>query len=247
VTAPESVTVEGRWAVEALLDSPFFATESVFVEEGRHRELRERAEALGFAVRPLSRDAMAGEAGFAFHRGVFARARRPALGAPDDEFLAGARRLLVPLGIADGGNLGTLIRTAAAFGVGGIVVEAGRATDPFSRKCIRASATAIFRVPVFEVRCATSMLARMDRAGIVPFAATAAEGATPLARVEPVARAALVLGAEKDGLPPAVEAACRERVAIPMGGGVESLNVAASGAILLWELFGRGEGGVQQG
>jgi TrmH family RNA methyltransferase len=124
--------------------------------------------------------------------------------------------------LADPGNVGTLIRTADAFGAA--VALSDGCADPTSPKALRASAGSIWRVPMgrFEV-CVDSSQTRV---------ALEAHGGVPLASVDLSGRVAFLLGAEREGLPGEVE---RDVDAwIPIAG-AESLNVAASGAIALYE------------
>jgi RNA methyltransferase, TrmH family len=127
--------------------------------------------------------------------------------------------------VADPGNVGTLLRAADAFGAG-VALSAGCA-DPTSPKAVRASMGAIFRVPLagFEEP-------RGRRVALVP-----REGAS-LPELELGGEVVLVLGAEREGLPADVLAACDERATIPQSGG-ESLNVAMAGTIALYELARR--------
>ncbi len=128
--------------------------------------------------------------------------------------------------VADPGNVGTLLRAADAFGAG--VALSDGCADPTGPKAVRASMGAIFRVP----------LAAFDepagrRVALVP------HGGTPLPEFVDDGDVVLVMGAERDGLPPEVLARCVERVSIPQPGGGESLNVALAGAIALYELARR--------
>ena len=142
------------------------------------------------------------------------------------------RRAELPLGlrdvtvalwhVGDPGNLGTLLRAADAFGAG-VALSAGCA-DPTGPKALRASAGAVFRVPV----------ARFDEAP-APRVALVARDGEPLPALELPPRATFVLGAERDGLPDDVVAACELRATIPQPGEAESLNVAMAGAIALYE------------
>jgi RNA methyltransferase, TrmH family len=128
--------------------------------------------------------------------------------------------------VADPGNLGTLLRAADAFGAG-LALSDGCA-DPTGPKALRASAGAIFRVPV----------ARFDEAA-GPRAALVPRGGTPLPELELPDEVTLVLGAERCGLPDRVLASCDVLATIPQPGGAESLNVATAGAIALYELSRR--------
>jgi TrmH family RNA methyltransferase len=128
--------------------------------------------------------------------------------------------------VADPGNVGTLLRTADGFGAG-VALSAGCA-DPLGPKAVRASAGAVFRVPLLS----WDALPRR-RVALV------AHGGQPLAEVDLTPPLALLLGAEREGLPPELVTDCY-KATIPLPGGAESLNVAAAGAIALYELSRRG-------
>jgi TrmH family RNA methyltransferase len=125
--------------------------------------------------------------------------------------------------VADPGNVGTLIRTADALGPAFVALSPG-CGDATGTKALRASAGAIFRVPLgnFEE-------APRPRIGLV------AHGGRPLAEVELPEPVTFVLGAERGGLPPEAAQACDELATIPLAATAESLNVAAAGAIALYE------------
>lgn len=123
--------------------------------------------------------------------------------------------------VADPGNVGTLVRSADAFGAF-VALSAGCA-DPTGPKALRASAGAIFRVP----------LGRFDEAPGRRVALAAHEG-TPLAELELGEGTTFVLGAEREGLPGDVLRTCDEIATIRTPGPAESLNVASAGAIALY-------------
>jgi TrmH family RNA methyltransferase len=154
---------------------------------------------------------------------VFRRADLPRLGAAPAP----------PAGLAlwrvgDPGNVGALIRSAAALGPAFVCLSDGCA-DPTGPKALRASMGALFRLPLGDFAEAPG-----PRVALVP------SGATPIAELELGDRATFVLGAERDGLPADVVDACEERATIPQREGEESLNVAAAGAVALYELRRRG-------
>jgi RNA methyltransferase, TrmH family len=124
--------------------------------------------------------------------------------------------------VADPGNVGTLIRCADAFGAA-VALSPGCA-DPTGPKALRASAGAIFHVPV----------GRFDEAGGRPIALVA-HGGERLAEVELGEGTVFVLGAEREGLPDEVVASCDAVASIPLAEGAESLNVAVAGGIALYE------------
>ena len=129
--------------------------------------------------------------------------------------------------VADPGNVGTLLRAADAFGAG-VALSEGCA-DPTGPKALRASMGSIFRVPLssFDESPGT-------RIALVP------DGGVPLPELQVDGDVVLVLGAEREGLPPEVLARCDERATVPQPGGGDSLNVAMAGAIALYELARRG-------
>jgi len=124
--------------------------------------------------------------------------------------------------VGDPGNVGTLLRSADAFGAG-VALSAGCA-DPTGPKSLRASAGAIFRVPVGTFEDSPK-----------PWIALVAHGGMPLDQVPRHGQASFVLGAEREGLPEDVLARCDVRATIPLAPASESLNVAAAGAIALYE------------
>jgi TrmH family RNA methyltransferase len=125
--------------------------------------------------------------------------------------------------VADPGNVGTLIRTADAFGAG-VFLSAGCA-DPTGPKALRASMGSLFRVPTGRFDDAPGR-----RIALVP------HGASPLSELGLSEPLTFVLGAEREGLPDDVAAACDVAASIPLAEEAESLNVAVAGAIALYEL-----------
>jgi len=150
--------------------------------------------------------------------GVFRRADLP---------VGGRNTCLALWRLSDPGNVGTLIRSADAFGAA-VALSAGCA-DPLSQKALRASAGAIFRVPLLQWHDRPGRQVALD-----------ASGAASLADIELSPPVTIVLGAERSGLPDDLLAACDAIASIPMPGDAESLNVAAAGAIALYELSRRG-------
>ena len=144
-----------------------------------------------------------------------------------DDLPRGTRPVTLALWrVADPGNVGTLLRAADAFGAG-VALSEGCA-DPTGPKAVRASMGAIFRVPI----------AGFDEPSGKRVALVAHTG-TPLPNLAIDGEAVLVLGAEREGLPPEVIARCDEQASIPQPGGGESLNVAMAGAIALYEVARR--------
>lgn len=149
-----------------------------------------------------------------------------------DETLAGYRPLVLgAVDVQDPGNFGAIVRSADALGATG-VLAAGASADPAGWKALRGAMGSSFRIPVAKAPIETS-LAAAKSAGLRIFAA-AMDGA-PLDRCDLTGPTLLLLGSEGLGLPPGVLGAADERIAIPMRSGVNSLNVAVSAALLLYE------------
>jgi len=130
--------------------------------------------------------------------------------------------------VADPGNVGTLIRTADAFGAA--VALSDGCADPTSPKALRASAGSIWRVPLGAWDPSNSLLQATKRVALV------ARGGEDLARVDMSGRVAFLLGAEREGLDASIPRDVEATIPIQ---GAESLNVAATGAIALYELARR--------
>lgn len=161
--------------------------------------------------------------------GVVAVARRPDVVTPP----VSPPLHLVLVGVADPGNVGTLIRTAEAVGAHAVVVADGSA-DPWAPKVVRASAGSVWRVAL-ERGSAAAALTRLGGDGVLRVAAAGGPGAAPhdLDLSGPVA---IVLGSEAHGLPPGIAGQVDARASLPMEGTVESLNVAVAGSVLAYEV-----------
>ncbi|MBQ3141153.1 MAG: RNA methyltransferase [Clostridia bacterium] len=140
--------------------------------------------------------------------------------------------------VCDPGNMGTVLRTAEAFG-GDTVLVGGGCCDIFSPKVLRASMGACFRVGAYFAENLAQQIARLSGEGVTFYAAMLSETATDLRKLTAEKPFGVVIGNEANGVSDAVAAAC-EAVIIPMSGGAESLNAAGAATIFLWELFGRG-------
>jgi tRNA G18 (ribose-2'-O)-methylase SpoU len=173
--------------------------------------------------------------GFPIHRGMLALGERPA--DPGARALVAGlptRALVLALfGIANHDNMGGLFRNAAAFGVDAVLLDPG-CCDPLYRKAIRVSVGAALKVPFARLDDGEDALTRLEDAGFEALALSPA-GAERVAEIARPPRAALLLGAEGPGLPHEVLARART-LAIPMAAGWDSLNVAATSAIVLHAL-----------
>jgi len=147
------------------------------------------------------------------------------------------RKLLLCENIADPGNLGTLLRSAAAFGFE-LVVLSGNTAEPYSPKVVRGSAGAIFGLKVAKSDIQT-LVAFLDRSGIKLVAADLEGRPVRLPARRALAKAGLILavGSEATGLSKEILAQAAYRVRIEHCDGVESLNAAVAGSILMKEIY----------
>ena len=159
--------------------------------------------------------------------------RIPAMPLPDP-----LRRVIVLEGVQDPGNVGTLLRSAAAFGFDGVLLSKGCAA-PFAPKTLRASMGAAGRLPVAPVQDLPQALQQLRARGVVCLAA-ALYHSRPLDEAPQGYPDGLcaVIGSEGQGLTDAAVQACDMAVRIPMTDLVESLNAGVAGSVLLWHFRG---------
>jgi TrmH family RNA methyltransferase len=147
---------------------------------------------------------------------------------------ASASLILIAVGLQDPGNLGTLVRSAEAFGATGVLTTSGT-VSAWNQKALRASVGSVFRVPVVAVDA--SDIEQLKRGGLRLIAAVGSDGADAIAAQEMdlTAACALMIGNEGAGLAAEWMEMCDARVTIPCPGPVESLNAAVAGSLLLCE------------
>ncbi len=150
-----------------------------------------------------------------------------------DTFLQTANSLFVILaGLQDPGNVGTIIRTAEAFGATGILLTPGT-VSPWNQKVLRAAAGSSFRLPVISLEDESHLQRLQEKA--IPIYACAARTGASISDADLRPPMALVIGNEGAGIPQAVLRYCTETLHIPCTGPVESLNAAAAASVLLYE------------
>jgi TrmH family RNA methyltransferase len=147
--------------------------------------------------------------------------------------LAEASLLVVCVDLRDPGNAGTVLRSAEASGVDGVIFSDG-SVDVYNAKTVRASAGALFQVPVAIGGDVAQVLERLGGWGMHRLAAMAHKG-RDYTEIDLTAPAALVLGNEAAGVPEGLDAVIDERVSIPMSGQSNSLNVGMAAAVLCFE------------
>jgi 23S rRNA (guanosine2251-2'-O)-methyltransferase len=182
-----------------------------------------------------SNDEIAALCGSDAHQGVCAEVD-PYPYADAAELLASPDPVLVALDeVADPQNLGAICRTAEAAGATGVIIPERRSAEVTPAVC-KASAGAVEHLPIARVRNLADFLADAKASGCWCYGA-AAGAKTPYTAPDWSGGVVLVLGAEGKGLRPRVAAACDDLVSLPLMGRIESLNVSATAAVLLYRIL----------
>ncbi len=221
--------VAARLPLLAVLAEPSAAAEAETLAAGR------------CPVAVLPSEELSRTAGYPFHRGLLAAARRPELPEVSPAGLAEFRRVLVLPEPNDPENLGAVVRSAAALGWDAVVLGPG-SCDPYGSRALRCSMGAVLTLPLFAAP-GPNAIGALAAEGWAVAAAELSPGATELGTdgaaglLRGAARLALMLGNEHDGIPEPWRACRTASVSIPQARNtaVDSLNVAAAAAILLWE------------
>ena len=236
---------EGRRVVEDLLRHGGYDVERLLLTRSAHEALGGLLEALPpeapvFVVSGPS--VLEGVTGHRFHQGCLGLVRLPGARNLEDVpgLLAPGRRLVLAMeGVTDPDNVGTMFRTARAFGVDACLLSPTCA-HPLYRKAVRTSMGQTLRLPFAHPSPWPSGLERLREAGYVLFATTPAADAAALgvaAGAVPPERTVVLMGSEERGLVPETLALADHRVRIETEDVVDSLNVAASAAIALHRLY----------
>ncbi len=229
---------EGRLLVERLLASTF-PTESVLV-------ITEYADAFAAMVPADIPLYVADEAllreivGFNFHQGALAAGRRRPLPSASDlaESLHNrdCQSLVVLPEVTKPENLGLIVRSVAALGIGGVLLGQ-RCCDPLARRSLRLSMGAVFQVPLARsIDLAADLLLLKQQFGYTLFATVLDSDAESLPAVQWPPRTAMLFGNEFDGLGETWLNLCDRRITIPMRPGVDSLNLGVAAGVFLYEL-----------
>ena len=225
----ESPKVIAR-ALDAGYEPVSFLVEKSHIEAAEERNLWERCPV---PIYTADIEILTQLTGFALTRGTLCAMKRRALPAVGD-ILRHARRIAVLEEVMNPTNVGAIFRSAAALNADAILLTNG-SSDPLYRRSARVSMGTVFQVPWTYIE----RVEDLHEYGFCTVAMALAEDAISLAdeRLKAQERLALVFGTEGDGLSPATLARCDMTVRIPMGHGVDSLNVAAASAVAFWELM----------
>ena len=216
--------VEGRKMVEEALRSAF-PVEAVLADESRLAELSLPDNVPMYA---LPEHVLAAVCDTKTPQGVAAVVRMTGSAALGS-------RLVALDGVQDPGNVGTIIRTADAAGLDGVLLSA-QCADAFSPKVLRATMGSVFRMGIRVTEDLPGELTRLKQAGFSVLSSQL--DGTPFYEREPVGeRFCLVIGSEGNGVTDEVQQLATHRVKLPMRGGAESLNAAVAAGIMMYELM----------
>jgi len=230
---------EGLWVAEGLRLAEEVLREDLearlwVLEEGwgagggREAAVRGAARSRGDPILEVRRGLLREVADTETPQGVVVVFRAPAW--DPSQVVAATAPVVVLDRLQDPGNLGTLARTAEGAGAAGLLLTPG-CTDLGSPKALRASAGALLRLPAVAVEDPLPLLRASGRS----LYATAGKGGTPYDRADLSRPFALLLGQEGSGLSPDLAQAADLLLTVPMGGRLESLNVSATAAVVLFE------------
>ena len=179
------------------------------------------------------RELLAKLTGYALTRGVLCAMRRPRLPSLED-ICSSAKRIAVLDGVVDATNIGAILRSAAALDMDAVVVSPN-CCDPLNRRAVRVSMGTVFQIPW---TWGDNWLTRLHALGFRIAAMALREDTLSIddPALRKADRLAVVLGSEGWGLPEEIIRDCDYTVKIPMGHGVDSLNVAAASAVAFWQL-----------
>ena len=226
----------GRNAVHEALRAGRRPVHRVWATKGAARE--GWLAAAGVPVTVVDADAVGARCGSDAHQGICAEAG-PYPYADAAQLLAAPDGVLVVLDeVRDVQNLGAIARTAECAGATGILIPERRSAE-VTPAAAKASAGAVEHLPIARVRNVADALGQAKDAGWWCYGAAAEATAVPWTAPDWTGRVVLVLGAEGKGLRPRVAAACDQLVALPLLGRMESLNVSAAAAALLYEIARR--------
>lgn len=149
---------------------------------------------------------------------------------PEHKWNNDYKKVVLLEGIKDAGNLGTILRTSAAFGIDAIVLY-GDTVDLYNPKCVRSAVGNLWKIPVFKFND-LSIFTTYERIATLPLS----EGTIPLKEYKPQERVLVMFGSEADGLSEELKGFATKGINIEMSGNVESLNLSIAAGVILYNL-----------
>ena len=152
----------------------------------------------------------------------------------EDFFLKDGERAIALCSVRDPGNIGSVIRSAVAFGAEHIVLSADSA-DIYNSKTVRSAMGSLFKVKVTVVRDFASFISASQANGRNVYAAELSDGAVALDQIKALPTDIFIIGNEGHGIPVEISSVCNNSVYIPISSNTESLNASVAAAIFMWE------------
>lgn len=211
----ELFLIEGEKAVKEALDAKI-SIERLFCIEG-FEEFPNRIETTEAVLAKISDAKTAPK--------VVAVAKQPEYKWNNDY-----KKVVLLEGIKDAGNLGTILRTSAAFGIDAVVLY-GDTVDLYNPKCVRSAVGNLWKIPVFKFND-LSIFTTYERIATLPLS----EGTIPLKEYKPEEKVLVMFGSEADGLSEELKEFATKGVNIEMSGNVESLNLSVAAGVILYSL-----------
>jgi len=207
---------------------------------GRLKEIEDRALFLGIPVATLAPKQIAKICGHNRHQGVLAMVREYPFVTLNDIFASSIKSktspfILVIDQVQDPRNLGAILRSAEGAGVDGVITTSRR-TSAISSTVVKTSAGGCEHLKICRVMNLVQVLEKLKDLGIWIYGTDLHESTNSLYEVDGTNAIALIIGNEEKGIRPLVKKHCDWLVKIPMSGKIESLNVAASAAVMLYEI-----------
>lgn len=137
--------------------------------------------------------------------------------------------------VQDAGNLGTIIRTAEALGIDGIITFGG--CDIYNPKVLRASMGSVFRMNIRRTDDLTALINDMKKSGMKVYASTPDKNSKDITSIDFLSASVCVIGNEANGVSNDVIAQCDDLITVKMTGNAESLNASVAAAIIMWEML----------
>lgn len=219
-----------REALNSALTPEFMLYDAERVDEPRIAALLAAALSRGAKAMPVTSRLLVGISDTEASQGLFLAVRLPRISAAEFAKMAADKHIAVLDGLQDPGNVGTILRTAWAAGLGGVLLV-NNSADPFAPKVVRAAMGAVYHLPVLALSNAEAaqLLTDMNCA-----LAVADAGGEDFAAFSSERRIAWLLGREATGPSAYFRELATNVVAIPMAAGVDSLNVAVAAGILFF-------------
>ena len=233
------LTAQGECAIEGIklleealhsgqhLDTVFFSESARPLAEKFLSQIKARTEAL-ILPNALFNSIVPSDA----PQGVAALLKPPVYSSSQLLDLSNHGPFLVAAGLQDPGNLGTILRSAEAFGAAGVFLTEGT-VSPYNSKVLRASAGSIFRLPLVQISSAE--LIPLLRARSIRLLATSSHNGTALPKIDWTLPLAIFIGNEGAGLSPQLMRQMDETLVVPQAAQVESLNAGVAASIILYE------------